>query len=209
MGLTYIAGYKPRGNYQELLAEEVREFLTAHPDLRRQIVEEDATSVDPPPDGSQFELQSIEVPPPQPVLGAGRSAAKPLKTDWSAVNVYSQKLGEQGERFVLDLEKRRLHDAGRMDLESKVEWVSKFQRDGAGCDLRSFEETGAELFMEVKTTKGPIGVSFYVTENERRFSEKYASKYRLYRVFQFKSSPKLYRLKGPLEAALKLEPNTI
>jgi hypothetical protein len=64
--------------------------------------------VDAPPDGSQFKLQDIEVPPPPPPPAAGRSTVKPAKVDWSEVNAYSRKLGEQGERFVLDLEKRRL-----------------------------------------------------------------------------------------------------
>jgi hypothetical protein len=176
MGLTYVAGYKPRGNYQALLAEEVRKFLIARPELRKQIVENDATPVDSPPDGSLFKLQDIEMPPPPPPPNAGRSTVKPAKVDWSEANAYSRKLGEQGEQFVLDLERRRLRDAGRLDLEAKVEWISNAQGDGAGYDLRSFEETGAEVFIEVKTTKGPIGTPFYVTENKRLCSVRHAVK---------------------------------
>jgi hypothetical protein len=33
-GLPYIEGYKPRGNYQALLAQEVEAFLDQHPPLR-------------------------------------------------------------------------------------------------------------------------------------------------------------------------------
>jgi Domain of unknown function (DUF3883) len=123
-----------------------------------------------------------------------------------AVTAHSRKLGEQGERFVLDLERRRLRDAGRMELESKIEWVSETQGDGAGFDIRSFDDTGAEILVEVKTTKGPEGTAFYITANELRCSGKHGAQYRLYRVFDFKNAtPKLYRLAGPLAGKLDLE----
>ena len=37
-------------------------------------------------------------------------------------------------------------------LESKIEWVSQTQGDGAGYDIRSFDEAGNEIVIEVKTT---------------------------------------------------------
>ena len=33
MGLPYTSGYKPRGNYQQLLKEEVENYLSVHPEL--------------------------------------------------------------------------------------------------------------------------------------------------------------------------------
>jgi hypothetical protein len=49
---------------------------------------------------------------------------KAFKVDWAVVRAHSRKLGEQGELFVLELERRRLHDAGGLDLERRIEWVS-------------------------------------------------------------------------------------
>ncbi len=154
MKLTYIAGYKPRGNYQDLLAETVEDYLVANPGPRKEIVELDADPVDAPPDGSKFVMADIEVPPPQPTEARRKSPIKAFKTDWGAVTAHSRKLGEQGERFVLELERRRLRDAGQLDLEPKIEWVSQTRGDGAGYDIKSFDSTGTEILIEVKTTKG-------------------------------------------------------
>jgi hypothetical protein len=66
MNLVYIAGYKPRGNYQVLLAQAVRTYLQTHGMVRKEVVEADANPVATPPDGSQFKLADIEVPPPSP-----------------------------------------------------------------------------------------------------------------------------------------------
>lgn len=206
MNLTYIGGYKPRGNYQDLLAETVEDYLIANPEPRHEIVELDGAPADASPDGSRFVLAEIEVPPPQPAESRRQQPVKPFKTDWSAVTAHSRKLGEQGERFVFDLERRRLRDAGRLDLEARIEWVSQTRGDGAGYDIRSFQITGEEILIEVKTTKGPEGTGFYVTANELRCSEERGSAYKLYRVFQFGSSPKLYQLDGPLASVLNLEP---
>jgi hypothetical protein len=136
-----------------------------------------------------------------------KGKARLVKTDWGAVNAYSRKLGEQGERFVLELERRRLRDAGRKDLADNIEWVADTQGDGAGYDIRSFDKDGSEVFIEVKTTKGPLGAAFYVTANELLCSNRRGSAYRLYRVFQFGATPRLYRLTGPLASVLELEAN--
>jgi hypothetical protein len=64
--------------------------------------------VDTPPDGSKFVLADIEVLPLQPAEPRAKRLVKSFKTDWSAMTAYSRKLGEQGERFVLELERRRL-----------------------------------------------------------------------------------------------------
>ncbi|MCY2926104.1 MAG: hypothetical protein NT031_11800, partial [Planctomycetota bacterium] len=39
MGLPYIDGYKPRGNYQSLLAKEVEAFLQQHPGFFDQLAD--------------------------------------------------------------------------------------------------------------------------------------------------------------------------
>jgi hypothetical protein len=97
MGLTYISGYKPRGNYQDLLATIVAEHLVANPSHRKKVVEMDIDPLSSPPDGSSFALADIEVSPPEPTDRKPLpTRAKPVKTDWAAANAYSCKLGEQG-----------------------------------------------------------------------------------------------------------------
>lgn len=205
-GLAYIDGYKPRGNYQELLAEMVWGFLSSHPDVRKAVVEVDAHPVVSPPDGSQFTLSQIEVPPPTAPAQNQKHGGKPAKIDWAVATASSRKLGEQGEKFVRDFEQRRLTDAGRDDLAGQIEWVSNTKGDGAGFDIQSFDEDGQEIYIEVKTTTGPEGTRFYITAAELNCSEQHGGKYWLYRVFSFKNSPKVYRVAGPLKSALFLEP---
>lgn len=206
MELTYISGYKPRGNYQDLLEKAVKQYLIANPEPRKAIVELDANPIESPPDGSKFVLAEIEVQPPLPVERGGKRPGKPVKTDWGAAGASSRKLGKQGEKFVFDLECRRLRDAGRSDLEGDVEWISDTQGDGAGYDIRSFDVDGEEIFIEVKTTKGPEATAFYISANELTCSEERGASYKLYRVFDFgKAAPKLYRLSGPLAAKLDLQ----
>lgn len=197
---------KPRGNYQDLLAQKVERYLAIHPELQKHLLELDLSPVESPPAGTQFTLAEIEVPPPEPVSRPASRTGKLRKVDWLAISAQSIQLGKQGEQFVLDLEKTRLRDNGRGDLVGRVEWVSQTSGDGAGYDIRSFDENGDARLIEVKTTKGPESTPFTITDNELRCSEEHGATYRLYRVFRFGLSPKLYRLPGPLTAVLRLEP---
>jgi hypothetical protein len=138
------------------------------------------------------------LPPEPPAANKGQGNGQSHKTDWDAASAHSRELGRQGERFVRDLEMCRLRELGREDLAARVDWVADTQGDGLGYDIRSFDGED-EIFIEVKTTKGPEGTSFYITPNELRCSDTHGPKYRLYRVFQFtEKNPKLYRLTGPL-----------
>ena len=92
-------------------------------------------------------------------------------------------------------EKKRLSAAGREDLAKKVKWVAQ-KDDSKGYDILSFDEDGNELFIEVKTTNRGEKTPFYLSTNELAFSEKNASKYRLYRVYDFIKAPKLRIITG-------------
>lgn len=80
--------------------------------------------------------------------------------------------GLLGERFVFEIEKRRLTDAGRRDLAALVRLAS--ETDGlSGYDVLSFEITDApepcERHIEVKSTTSNYldDPGFFLTENER------------------------------------------
>ncbi|MEO5741745.1 MAG: DUF3883 domain-containing protein, partial [Vicinamibacterales bacterium] len=98
--------------------------------------------------------------------------ARPRVVNWAAQQALWASVGTKGERFVLDLERFRLKEAGRPDLAERVEWVSQSQGDGAGFDIRSFEPDGRELLIEVKTTaNNSKRARFFLTANEVRCSE--------------------------------------
>jgi hypothetical protein len=96
--------------------------------------------------------------------------------------------------------------AGKNDLAKKVAWVLEDEVDGLGYDIVSYEDDGAEIYIKVKTTKGSIDTPFFVSEDERRVAAAQAAAFRLYRVFGYGKGRKIYRLAGPLEPKLKLEP---
>jgi hypothetical protein len=115
-------------------------------------------------------------------------------------------LGLNGELWVLAMERDRLSREGRTDLTEKVVHVSAVEGDGLGYDIRSVDETGEILYIEVKTTRGPIDADFEVTNNEVRFSVENSDSYRLYRVFNFDDDRHYYVLKGSLFDTCALDP---
>lgn len=79
-------------------------------------------------------------------------------------------------------------------------------RPSAGFDIRSFEQDGRDRFIEAKTTKYGKNTPFFVTPNELRFSRENASSYYLYRLFRFRSTPRLFALHGHVEKRCVLAP---
>ena len=75
--------------------------------------------------------------------------------------------------------------------------------DHAGYDILSFEETGAERLIEVKTTKYGSDTPFFVTRNEVVTSERCGSAYQVYRLFAFRHAPRLYTLPGAIRCELQ------
>jgi hypothetical protein len=199
VGLPWIKGYKPRGNYQEALFPVIEEQLVGD-------IGQLDSSVNELP--GEVDLSEIFVAPPPPQAPDERRRADQFvaKFDVAARDAANRNLGREGERFVVALERKLLNAAGRPDLAQKVQWMSDCVGDGLGYDIHSFEPSGCSLFIEVKTTRGPKTAPFYVTENERRVATEKGGDFRLYRVFDFGRTPKIYLLQGALEKSLSLAP---
>lgn len=106
----------------------------------------------------------------------------------------------------MEVEHRRLWDAGARRLADKIVHVSKTRGDGLGYDILSFENNGQERLIEVKTTRFGQHTPFFVSQNEVEVSEAHASEYALYRVFAFREQPKLFIVPGSLRESLDLQP---
>lgn len=128
------------------------------------------------------------------------------KIDFAERDASNRLLGRRGEEWVLSLEKIKLLDAGREDLANRVDWVADRLGDGLGHDIVSFDETGTELTIEVKTTNAGILTPFFITPNELAVAERKGDSYRLYRVFDFSTDPHAFVLCGPLGHKLDLRP---
>lgn len=201
-GLPFIDGYKPLGNYQALLARVVLERFEASRVLLGDIVRiSHATPAHQQPwrEAALF----LEVPRPDPVVrekapGYGVQPPTAARFDFPERDAANRRLGELGERFVLEVERKRLSVVGRDDLVKSVRWISKEVGDGAGYDIRSFDSSGGEVLVEVKTTNLHRRFPFIVTRNEVRVSEQIPESYRLYRVFHFTRDPHFFVLPGAL-----------
>jgi Domain of unknown function (DUF3883) len=86
--------------------------------------------------------------------------------------------------------------------------VAKIHGDAEGFGILSFEYSVAERLIEVKTTKYGRDTPFFVSRNEARVFQGRADRYHLYRVFEFRETPRLFTLAGALSATCVLDPAT-
>ncbi len=211
-GVPYIEGYKPRGNYQGLLAQEVDAFLERNPTFLDHLAAAPGLNPDKPQQVDALDPLAVFDDPPDQItapkeLGKPWLSRKGRKIDFAERDARNRQLGKLGEEFVVKLEQRRLLLAGRDDLSGKVEWVAETLGDGLGYDVRSFDDQDdSDKLVEVKTTGLGKYFPFYVTLNEVRCSEDMTEKFHLFRVFDFARSPRVYILTGSLRSTCQLEP---
>lgn len=210
LGFPFIAGYKPRSNYQGLLRDVVSARLAADPQLRS-LAAADATQLANVP--SVDDILASLTDPPTAVPLRNRVSEPPARYSTLPVNylereALNRSLGLAGEEFVVNFERARLIHAGRESLASRIEHVAKSRGDNEGFDVLSFEATGADRLIEVKTTKYGAHTPFYVSRNELDVSIARASHYHLYRVFEFRSRPLLFTLHGAFSSTCRLDPSS-
>jgi hypothetical protein len=126
-----------------------------------------------------------------PVVADVAKVRTPLRApqknvDYDAHGQRARKVGLAGEHLVLAFLEARLTDAGRPDLAERTEHTAFVTGDGVGYDIKSYTETGSEIFVEVKTTtqlseKTP----FLMSSNEWEFLKENPDSYRLFRVYNF------------------------
>jgi len=210
LGYPAIDGYKPRWNYQKsVLPHVVDEMLAEDDHLRKEIADHVTSTMD---FGGKSELL-LEDPPPIPdnkyrVEEPNQTSDnKPRHINFLEIESKNSALGLRGEELTVEFEKSRLIRIGQDHLADRVEHVSKDQGDGAGFDILSFDENGDDRFIEVKTTRFSKHTPFFITENEVGFSKQRSDNYHLYRIFNFRETPKLFTLSGDISKNCILTPS--
>lgn len=210
LGYPYIIGYQPHfGHYQRQLRDAVVRYVSEDNGLSSIIIQAARQTPTKPPKVTKISEIIVDPPTSRPIRSAKRSGNRHRVTqgiDYAAKEATNRKLGQQGEQFVVELEKAQLVKRNRADLAEKVEWVTKTKGDGLGYDVQSYDEAGNELFIEVKTTNQGKYFPFLVSANEVAVSKKLSDSYRIFRVFSFSSQPRLYILSGPIKKTCKLRP---
>ncbi len=115
-------------------------------------------------------------------------------------------LGRAGEEFVLDVERSRLRQAGLSRLARNIRWVANDEGDGAGYDILSFDLSGRERPIEVKTTNGIATTPFFLSRNEIATAAARMDTWRLYRVREFAKAPRIFEMSPPLDDKVVLRP---
>jgi hypothetical protein len=214
MGQFWIPGYKPRSNYQNILAIEVEAWVTANPEIDHHAL---AAAEAPAATPEHFDFAAFEVSSPSFRGGSeagvremqgsyGEQTRVAVRRDYAAREARNSSLGQAGEELVVKFEQYRLSKDGRGHLAAKVEHVSKDRGDGLGFDVLSFDSEGNERFIEVKTTAFSKETPFYASASEIRFAQKNAERFSLYRLFEFRKIPKCYTLPGMIENHCALDP---
>jgi hypothetical protein len=129
--------------------------------------------------------------------------------DYGLIDSKNKKLGLEGELLVFNQEIKHLQNINRNDLADKVIHISVVEGDGAGYDIKSFDDNGNVKFIEVKTTKGSANTSFFISPNEFEFSKQHAENYFLYRLYEFQIetvSSKVYILEGDISKQVNVTP---
>lgn len=210
LGVHPITGYRPRWNYQRLLAEVVEERLAGTSALDRAAL----SAVDQPAVApTQSEFSKVKTAAPTRQHHAAETAVSPylrraIKRDYLEREAHNRSLGLAGEQFVVQFEHWRLNQLGLSKLADRVNHVSQTKGDGLGNDVLSFESDGRERFIEVKTTSFARETPFFVTKGELALSQDARDQFHLYRLFEFRQSPRLFDLQGPLERHCQLDPAT-
>ena len=209
-GWPYVSGYKPLGNYQGLLAEVVADRIAQDMTIDR-AAESAADQQAFVPLLKTIENLMVEAPKlaqsaKSPVSDYFFQGKKGIKRDYLDREARNASLGQAGEEFVVEYERLRLYDAGKKRLAEKVDHVAASKGDGLGYDVLSFDMTGRELFIEVKTTAFGKDTPFFISKNEVEFSKAFPSDFHLYRLFEFRKAPRMFDLKGPVDRNCHLDP---
>ena len=209
IGFPYLRGYKPRSNFQRsLLLDVVSEQVARH----RLIDDATLAAVQRPVEAAEivdFAGVLAEAPKREHVAHEPEPAGfQAFKRDYLEREAHNRSLGLAGEAFALRFERWRLSQIGASHLAEKVEHVSQTRGDGLGFDILSFESSGKERFIEVKTTSFGQKTPFFVSSSEVRFARQNAEQFRLYRLFDFRTSPRVFELDGEIERHCSLDPST-
>jgi hypothetical protein len=195
----WIPGYKPAWHFQGAIVDAVERHIASSGELYLQpettvlrAAEDAATIFVPAP--------AVGEPPEYPP----QLHRLVRKFDPIARDFRNRELGKAGEKYVMDLECKRLLQAGLPNLARKVRWVSTEDGDGAGYDILSFDAAGTERLIEVKTTNGGAATPFFLTRVERETSRLRTDAWRLYRVHRFAQTPRVFTITPPLEAMVHL-----
>lgn len=201
----FIKGYKPRFNYQKILAEKVVNYLQSNLSFEKNF-ELFAEVVPSEKKNIIFDNFLGDAPEKQQIASEKElTYRRPIKINYLEREQNNRNLGMMGEEIVINYEKWRLIKLGKEKLSEQIEWVSKDQGDGLGFDILSKNADGTDRYIEVKTTKFTKETPIFLSKNELDFSQEKSENFHLYRLFNFSEDPKMFTKQGSFDSFCRIE----
>jgi hypothetical protein len=139
-----------------------------------------------------FRIDKTVKPKSEKVILKGRF------TNYIANDRENKRIGDLGEILVFEYEQEKVR---RLGINKAPKHISKNEGDGLGYDILSYDESGQEIYIEVKTTVGNYDSPFFITQNELERSKQDSNRFYLYRLYEYNDesrSAKYYKRKGEL-----------
>ena len=146
-----------------------------------------------------------EIPEYEPTIKEAKEKVySPKKSKNNKKNIIpkkpSKKVGRAGEEHVYNFEYKKLMDHGREDLAKQI--VKQFEDLSffPGYDIKSFNEEGEEIYIEVKSTKSKDKDYFEISDNEVLAAKSLKDSYFIYQVTDVLANPKISaRVRNPMK----------
>ena len=157
-----------------------------------------------------------EIPEYEPTIKEAKEKVySPKKSKNNKKNIIptkpSKRVGRAGEEHVYNFEYKKLMDKGREDLAKQI--VKQYENLSffPGYDIKSFNEDGEEIYIEVKSTVSKGKDYFEISDNEVLAAKSLKDSYFIYQVTDALANPKISaRVRNPMkyveENKILLEP---
>ena len=157
-----------------------------------------------------------EIPEYEPTIKEAKEKVySPKKSKNNKKNIIptkpSKRVGRAGEEHVYNFEYKKLMDQGREDLAKQIVKQYEDLSFFPGYDIKSFNEDGEEIYIEVKSTVSKGKDYFEISDNEVLAAKSLKDSYFIYQVTDALANPKISaRVRNPMkyveENKILLEP---
>ena len=146
-----------------------------------------------------------EIPEYEPTIKEAKEKVySPKKSKNNKKNIIptkpSKRVGRAGEEHVYNFEYKKLMDKGREDLAKQIVKQYEDLSFFPGYDIKSFNEDGEEIYIEVKSTVSKGKDYFEISDNEVLAAKSLKDSYLIYQVTDALANPKISaRVRNPMK----------
>jgi hypothetical protein len=208
IGQPYINGYLPRFNYQQILEDNVINYLHTYRSIEEKFKQFAECNIVQSKVKRNFDSLIVDPPSNEQFVEEPNAAytRSPIKINYLEKEQRNRNLGLLGEEMAFEYERWQLILSGKEKLADQVRWISLEEGDGTGFDILSKNLNGTDKFIEVKTTKLGKETPFFFSRNELLFSQSNLNDFHLYRLFNFDKNAKMFIKKGGLDTICRSVP---